>query len=112
MTSMTAEQRIDYDAAMDSIAALENEQYRKDVLLIRSVKKTIPKKLFKKLSTEIYESESYSNFRILPEPVGEFQGGDRNVWVDQYVGYFGDDFHGTVCFELPDKTYLAWDYSM
>lgn len=90
----------------------ENEQHKKDTAVIRKIKKEIPKKLFKQLNSEIYESWNYKNFRIVDEPVGEEQGDGRNVWVDQYSGYFGDDYHGTVCFKLPDGRFLAWDYWM
>ena len=97
---------------MDGLTTEQQKQHRNDTLVIRAVKNNIPKKVFRRLNKEIYESEYYTNFRILHEPIGEYQGKEREVWVDQYVGPLGDDYHGTVCFELPDKTFLAWDYSM
>ena len=88
------------------------ELHCKDTLIIRQVKSEIPKKLFKQLNYEIYESENYCNFRIIDHPIGEIQGERMNVWVDQHVGICGDDYSGIVCFKLPNGKYIAWDYWM
>ncbi len=111
---MTKEQINDFEQAQEQMEQMEKEQYAKDTKVIRMIKKTVPKKLFKQISTEIWESDHFHNLRITDEPFGDFQG-LRNakgikVWVDQCTGLLGDDFSGTVCVELPDGKYLAWDY--
>ena len=107
---MTYKYKKEYENAMAELQAKEEEQHRKDTLFLSTIENSISKEVFQKLNAEIQESESYSNLRIIDKPIGEPQ--DKGVWVNQFVGCSGDDYHGTVCFELPDKTFLAWDYSM
>ncbi len=111
---MTKEQIDGFEQAQKQIEQMEREQHAKDAKVIRMIKKTVPKKLFKQISTEIWKSDHYHDLRIIDEPFGDFQepGNSKGIrlWVDQSVGILGDDFSGTVCVELPDGKYLAWNY--
>lgn len=113
-------QEPDWDEINKEIHTEELEQERKDKAVLEQVKQQVSPEIYQQIQNEIEESDHAYDFRIVDTPCGDFQdrskeyGGDEfvKVWVDQYTGYFGDDFHGTVDVLLPDGKYLRWSYQM
>ncbi len=111
---MSKKEENNFTEMMNKIEEEKFNQYHKDTLLIRKLKKKIPKKLFHQIALEIYESEKWSNLEIVNKPTGTYQGKDRclgKMWVDQYCE-FEDSYSGYCYVELSDKTYLQWHYEM
>lgn len=97
------------------IYAEEIEQERKDAELLGKVKSKVSEEIYKEIEFEINESGFVHDYKILDEPIGELQEDPERtlrVYVDQSCGYFGDDYHGTVCVSLPCGKYLLWSFNM
>jgi hypothetical protein len=107
-----------YKAAEKRIEEEQIEQYAKDQSVLEDVKKQVPKGIFEEIKFEMEESEHYSNFRIVKEPIGDKQKNDNigdslNVWVEQHsVGDTGDSWAGVVTVQFSNGKYLAWNYWM
>lgn len=100
---------------MSNITKEKNEEYAKDQAVLEKVRELVSDDVFENIEYELTESENPSNYRIVDEPVGDFQDTTPlKVWVDQNTGggYSGDSWYGTVCVELPNGKYLMWDYWM
>ena len=101
--------------AWEEISKEDKIRFEKDENVLDNVKKSVTPEFFKMIEYEMKESNGGCNFRIINESVGDYDDciDNINVWVDQMsIGYDGDSYAGTVCVELPDKTYLIWDFSM
>lgn len=100
---------------MDEWMTEQLEQEKKDREVLNQVKLIATDEYFKNIELELDESEHPSNYRIVNEPVGDFQKSDElDTWVNQNTGggVSGDSWAGTMCVLLPDGKYLMWDYWM
>jgi hypothetical protein len=109
----------EWDKINAEIHAEEQEQERKDKAILEQVKQQVSPTIYQQIQSEIEESGYTHDYRIVDAPKGDFQDRSNeyddyflNMWVDQYSGYFGDDFHGTVDIELSEGKYLRWSFSM
>lgn len=87
------------------------DQYHKDVCIIRSLKRQIPKKLFHFIAVALHESENWAKLEIVDNTTGKYQqeSKDFGMWVDQYCEY--EDCYSGYCYvKLPDRNYLKWNY--
>lgn len=111
-SGMSEKEIADYKEAEKHIEAERTEQYHKDVQLIRDLKKKLPKKLFNFIAVALHESENWDKLEIVDNPTGKYQQETKHsgMWVDQYVGYCGDDYSGYCYVKLPDEKYLKWEY--
>ncbi len=117
MLGLTKEQEKEMAESERILDEERMKEFEKDKKILKSVKKQVSSKLYKEIEYEIGESEGGFNFKIVDKPNGEYQNCNDDkikVWVDQTMngGYSGDSFAGSVYVELPNKKYLAWDYSM
>lgn len=103
----------DYKEAEARIGQEIINQHYKDTLIIRQIKKQIPKKLFHFIAVALHESENWVNLEIVGEPTGKYQQETKEfgMWVDQYCEY--EDCYSGYCYvKLPDGRYLKWSYWM
>lgn len=108
------------DDVMAEIHAEEQEQERKDAAILEQIKQQVSPAIFKQIQNNIVESGYTYDYEIVDTPIGVFQDLSNDyddeevikVWVNQSVGYFGDDYSGTVDVLLPDGKYLRWHYEM
>jgi hypothetical protein len=103
------------DDVMAEIHAEEQERERKDKAILEQVKQLVTPGIFKQIQNEIVESDYTYDYEIVDTPSGVFQDLSNDyddeevikVWVNQSVGYCGDDFHGTFDVELPNGKYTG-----
>jgi len=113
---MTEEDIKSYKEAESKIEEEREESYEKNTQIIRNLKKTLPKRLFRAICSALYESENWDKLRIVTEPTGteqkqENRGFKFSMWVDQYTE-FEDSYSGYCYIELPGNVFLAWNYWM
>lgn len=107
---MSKEDIADYQEAEKRVVEEAIEHHARNAAIIRSIKRDVPKKLFKYIASAIHESDNWSNVRIVNKPTGKPQKESNHIiWVDQYCEY-EDCYSGHCYIELPDGSYLAWDY--
>ncbi len=111
-SGMSEKEIEDYMEVQDEMNREKAEQYHKDVQIIRDLKQKLPKKLFHFIAVALHESENWTNLEILDMPTGinQQETKDFGMWIDQYVGYCGDNYSGYCYVQLPDGKYLKWDY--
>lgn len=113
-------QEPNWDEINAEIHAEEQERERKDKAVLEQVKQQVSTDIYQQIQSEIEESGYVHDFEIVDTPCGVFQDLSNEyegneivkVWVNQSVGYFGDDFSGTVDVLLPDGKYLRWHFAM
>jgi hypothetical protein len=108
-------QEPDWDEINKEIIAEQRKQESKDKAILEQIKQLVSPELFEQIQNEIDESENTVDYKIVDEPCGVFQDLSNDyddeevikVWVNQSVGYCGDDFHGTFDVELPNGKYTG-----
>ena len=118
---MTEEQQRQYDEAMESLIAYDNEQHEKKMKILDQIKESVSKELYDDILHVIEESDQTDRFEITEEApdkkhyqketeTEELEG----IYVNQYQngGYEGDSFAGQVWIKFIDNKYLTFHYSM
>ena len=97
--------------ALDEEYNAEIEQNSKDVQFIRKLKKTIDKKLFRFFAGMLYYSENWADIKIVDKPTGQYQQENKQfgLWINQHC-ILEDSYSGKCYIELPDKTFISWEY--
>ena len=103
----------DYQNAMIQENQERQDQIKKTLALVKPL---VSDKYYVAITDWIKDDENgiWGKLEIVTEPKGEWQDeGNFDYWaelkgmyVDQYVGYCGDDYSGYLAIKLPNKQYL------
>ncbi len=89
---------------------------QRDLRILRRLRKTIGEQFYNDVVQYMAESMSTWDYHIVYDCPGEgHQAEDfglvRDVWIDQSVGYLGDDFYGQIWIKVTNKRYFYFRYS-
>lgn len=108
---------------MDELIEIENDIFRKDQRLMKSIESIKGYSFYNALCELIKELDQTSEYSIVDNPKGNYQKEYwhkeiQGIWVDQWCngGYAGDDFAGYVYVKIKRKNkrdrYLKIPYLM
>lgn len=99
----------------------DKKQREADLAVVETVKTMVSEDYFSAISGWLNDTENgyIYEYHIVDEPQGEYQdeGGSYwevlgGMWVDQYAGFTGDDYHGSIAIKINENSYLQVSFSM